>query len=94
MNILADRIDAYSREISAAADGFAALVPAFKTCRESFIDLGREMYDAAEKAYLAEYGKLPGSIRNARLAKKQHDLVWRWFIDKMENVERQSSAAS
>lgn len=85
-----DNLNLHIAQIEAAADGFAALAPAFETARKSIIEFGRELYVAAEQAYLSEHAKLPGSIRNARLAKKQHDIVWRWFIARMEAIQLES----
>jgi hypothetical protein len=76
-----ERIDRMNAAIAAFAAGLARIGEAAREACEAICRLGAEYYAAAERAYLLEHRRLPGSTRSLRFMKKRRRRVLEWFED-------------
>jgi hypothetical protein len=65
--------------IMRAAIAFREFEAVARSLAMTFAKFGQVMYEDARDAYLAEYGKLPGSERTRRLRKKRRAMVMQWW---------------
>ena len=65
---------------SALAMG-TALVPVVKRARKAMVVLADSIYAIAERAYLSEHKRLPGSTKTKRLRIKRRTRVMEWFFE-------------
>ncbi len=68
----------------------AAMVPFVQKARRAVLAFADSMYGEAQRAYLSEHKRLPGSTKTKRLRIKRRTLVMEWFFEdylKREGVE-------
>lgn len=69
---LRKRTEQVTRDFRRLGEVAGRVVPAVRKFSEGY-------YQMAERAYLHEFGKLPGGHSSARIRKKRRDYVLRWF---------------
>jgi hypothetical protein len=61
-----------------------AMQPAFEAAGRAMGQFYESVIATAERQYLAEFGRLPGSTRTARLRKKRRKRVMDWFMERLQ----------